>query len=183
MLNRFFITLICFVVLTSCNDVKKPENLISEKQMVNILIDAKLIASANSINKKILEKNGVFPNTYIFEKYNIDSLQFAESNAYYCQDLEQYEKIFIKVKDSLDQLKEKFKTLRDEEQQEANKKSKDSLDAVLKKRDSLKFSNSEKDSLVLKELEENLLIKKELEELEIDEIDEKIKLIEPAVDK
>ena len=35
--------------------------------------------------------NNVSPVTYIYEKHQIDSLQFAESNEYYAYDIKDYE--------------------------------------------------------------------------------------------
>ncbi|TYA70040.1 DUF4296 domain-containing protein [Seonamhaeicola marinus] len=178
MLKRFFIIFIALLVVMACDGSKKPKNLISKKRMVNILIDAKLIAGANSVNRKIMEKNNIFPNSYIFKKHNIDSLQFAESNTYYAYNVKEYEEIYQMVKDSLDELKESLKNLQDREREEAAKKSRDSLDVILKKRDSLKFSGPINDSLALMKIEEEL-VKQELEEIDIDE---EINLIEPVSD-
>ena len=36
------------------------------------MYDAFILNSAKGVNKRVLEKNGVFPEEYIFEKYNID---------------------------------------------------------------------------------------------------------------
>lgn len=175
MLKRFILFLGIMMTIIACNygPAKKPKNLISKKEMVKILIDAKMIASANSINKKVFEKNGVYVRSYIFEKYNIDSAQFAESNTYYTYNIKEYQEIYLAVKDSLDKLKTKLKEIQDKEREAAEKKSKDSLDKVLKKRDSLKLSG--KDSLVVKKLKDSLAAK-ELEELDINEED--LELIE-----
>ncbi|WP_299553583.1 DUF4296 domain-containing protein [Seonamhaeicola sp.] len=155
MLKRFIIVFISVLTIVGCGGPKKPKNLISKKKMVNILIDSKLIASANTINRRILEENGVFQDTYIFEKYNIDSTQFAESNAYYAYHIKDYEEIYLMVKDSLDKLKAHYKELQDKERKEAEQKSKDSLETVLKERDSVKLSKVS-DSLVIKRIQDSL---------------------------
>lgn len=179
LIKRLFIILGVLLFVHACTGgPKKPKNLISKKEMVSILIDAKLISSANSVNKKIMETNGVFPNSYIFNKYNIDSAQFAQSNEYYTFRVKDYEEIYEMVKDSLDRLKAKYKEQQDQERKVAEEKSRDSLDAVLKKRDSLKFSEA-KDSLVVEKPKDSLLLN-ELEELDIED---KPSLIEPASDK
>lgn len=87
---------LCFM---SCNnlDIKKPSNLISENQMVEILYDVVLINSAKGVNKQLLQKNINNPETYIYKKHNIDSLQFAESNAYYTFKNEVYKSIYEKL--------------------------------------------------------------------------------------
>jgi hypothetical protein len=92
-----------FLISLSCNNnaikkPSKPDDLIGKKVMVNLLYDMAVISAAKGSNKKVLENNGVFPEAYIFEKYNIDSLQFAESNTYYSFNPEQYQEIYKQVK-------------------------------------------------------------------------------------
>jgi hypothetical protein len=111
---------------------KKPKNLISKKNMVAILIDAKLLATATSANQSILESHGVQINRYIFEKYGIDSLQFAESNKYYAHKIKDYEEIYTKVTDSLERLKVALKELELKEEKK-KKKETDSINAVTAK--------------------------------------------------
>ena len=77
--------------------MKKPSNLISENQMVEILYDAVLINSAKSVHKQLLEKNIQNPQAYIYKKHNIDSLQFVESNAYYTFKSDVYKSIYEKL--------------------------------------------------------------------------------------
>ena len=165
MLKQFFIVFVSVLVIVSCGSgPKKPKSLISKKKMVNILIDSKIIASANGVNRKVLEENGIFQNSYILEKYNIDSAQFAQSNAYYTYRVKDYEDIYLMVKDSLDKLKKHYEELHDKEQKAAaEQKRKDSLEAVLKESDSLKFPKI-KDTLGVDEIEDSLS-KKTLSEI------------------
>lgn len=151
--------------VTACyqyNKPEKPRSLISKKKMVDVLIDVKLISSANGANKKIMENHGINSETYIFKKHNIDSLQFALSNEYYAFNIKEYEEIYTKVKDSLEQLKEIYKKLELKEEAEAKaQKKKDSISnrllegkdslAIIKIKDSLKMI-TKNDSLT-----ENLL--------------------------
>ncbi len=124
------------LVFVSCNNSapKKPKNLISKQDMVNILIDAKLIGSARNTDKTILNKNGVDVDTYVFKKHNIDSLQFALSNAYYAYYIKDYEDIYNTVTDSLKRLTTTLK--------KAEKRQQDSIkaleEATLKNNDSVK---------------------------------------------
>jgi len=161
------------VLITSCYQYKKPEkpkNLISKDKMVEILIDIKLIASASSIivNKKIMENHSINPETYVFTKHNIDSLQFVLSNDYYAFYSKDYEDIYSKVLDSLKKLEDFYKALELKEEEAAvAKKKQDSLN-LIKKKDSLglmKIQDSlkigfKKDSLT------NTLLKKKIEEQE-----------------
>jgi len=93
-----------FTILTlsflGCQDVKKPErpeNLISQETMVLILADAYISNAARSINNRLIRKTGVMLDSLLYEKYNIDSLQFVNSNAFYTSDLNTYSKIIQKV--------------------------------------------------------------------------------------
>lgn len=177
MLKRFFIVFMPVLVLVACDGPKKPKNLISKKKMVNILIDAKLIASAKNVNRKTMEEKGIYPDTYIFNKYNIDSTQFAESNAYYTYRIKDYEEIYLMVKDSLAKLKATLKEQQEKEIGEREKKSRDSLNAVIKLRDSLKLPNDQEDSLDLNKIKTHLKIE------ELESIDDELELIEPVSDK
>lgn len=102
---RYFLYIMPLVILLSCNSVgkpKKPDNLIAPDKMANIMHDLYILNGARGINRKILELNGVPPLVYIYDKYDIDSLQFAESNTYYAYDIETYKAIIEKVRIDLD---------------------------------------------------------------------------------
>lgn len=102
--------LICFVLaLYACNGIdapKKPKNLISKAKMSDILEDVYILNAAKGTNRKILEENGVDPEKYIYQKYGIDSIQFAESNEYYAFDVKAYEEIVDTVRARLEISKE-----------------------------------------------------------------------------
>ncbi|WP_055442702.1 DUF4296 domain-containing protein [Lacinutrix himadriensis] len=115
---RNFLYTICVLLLVSCysqHKPKKPKNLLSEGQMVSILIDMSVYNSAKGVNKKVLEKNGVKLQEHIYAKHKIDSAQFADSNYYYTYHPEAYEDIYKKVKDSLIKLKESYTAIDKEE--------------------------------------------------------------------
>ena len=100
MKNSFLLGLI--VLLFGCNSssVEKPKNLIDKDKMVDILYDISLLEAikTQNINGGITVKMG---NDYIYKKYKIDSIQFVKSNKYYASDIEEYKKMFEKVKDKL----------------------------------------------------------------------------------
>ena len=96
------ILLILIVVFLGCNSnsVEKPKNLIGKDKMVDILYDISLLEAIKSqnINGGITTKMG---NDYIYKKYKIDSVQYSKSNKYYASDIEEYKKMFEKVKEKL----------------------------------------------------------------------------------
>ena len=93
------------LIFCSCDSLNeenaKPNNLIPEDKMIDILYDMSLISVSKGINKRILENNGMKPKKYILKKYNIDSLQFVVSNEYYSKDLEIYLSIYEEVLNKL----------------------------------------------------------------------------------
>ncbi len=150
-MKRLFVYILVFFIIWSCDDIdrpKKPDNLLSKNQMIDIITDISLLNAAKGTDKKLLERNGVNPEFYIFKKYKIDSLQFAENNNYYAYDVNEYEDIYLKVKQRIESKREEFKTLL-----EIEKKEKDSIrkskrknpDSLKKKPDSLKKNRIKKE--------------------------------------
>jgi hypothetical protein len=98
------------ILLLGCQDVKRPElpdDLIPKDKIVDIYADSYLMNSARSINLKVITDNGVYLDSTIYKKYNIDSLQFAKSNAYYTANLNEYIALFEEVQNRLLQLENK----------------------------------------------------------------------------
>ncbi|MGB5417801.1 DUF4296 domain-containing protein [Algibacter sp.] len=163
---------------TACNQLKgpdKPKNLITKDKMVDILIDAKFITSGSSKNKLIMRDSGLNVNTYVYERHQVDSLQFALSNDYYAFHVEDYEEIYTRIADSLTALKDALKIIEADEWKAKNKRAEDSLAKIL-------IENKEnKDSFSLKEvkLKDSLQIDNERLEESIKEIEG---LLEPISD-
>ncbi|SDB64499.1 protein of unknown function [Flavobacteriaceae bacterium MAR_2010_188] len=111
---------------------EKPKNLIAKEDMADILYDVYILNSAKGINKKILEANGVFPEKYVFDKYKIDSLQFAQSNEYYAFEIDDYQVIMDSVKLRIDRNIKFYDSIKDTEEQ-IQKKTRDSLNLLNKK--------------------------------------------------
>ncbi len=97
----FFIVVILLGCDKNLQKTSMPENLLSEEKMVDVIYEMTLINVSKGVNRRMLERNGVFPEKYIFEKYSIDSLQFALSNEFYSNDLNKYLDIYNRVKEKL----------------------------------------------------------------------------------
>lgn len=103
-------------ILIGCQKpaVPKPDNLIDENEMVDIMYDISILEAMKSQKAVVLEANKINPSTYIYKKYKVDSLQFANSDKFYASDLKKYKEIFEKVNKRM------------EEKMEASKKQKTS---------------------------------------------------------
>lgn len=100
------------LLLLSCgNSVKRPDNLISRENMVKIIYDLAVIEATRTQIPRAEQKYGESPQKFIFRKYNIDSLQFVNSNTYYAAEPKKYKKIFDEVSEKLTANKTKADSL------------------------------------------------------------------------
>ena len=130
-----FIYILCIgffiVACTSNTIVKKPDNLIPKDQMVDLLTDMLLAAGGQSIKNVDMQRRiNYFPTVY--EKYNIDSTRFKESNYYYTSRIDDYDEILGKVDARLKSLKEQI---------EKERLNKDSIEDFMN--DSIKYYKKE----------------------------------------
>ena len=158
-LKRKLVFILLLFVSFSCQDLERterPEDLIPEDKMIDVLTEMALLHAARNYNKQKLESTGIKPGEYIYEKYNIDSLQFEKSNDYYAEQYSDYERIYDSVKVRLQIMKIRLDSLRDVEikiedsiklAKKDSLRSKDSVEVDTLKVDSLKV-----DSLKLKKL-------------------------------
>lgn len=129
---KTLLLLIIVVWFSSCQDIQRPErpkDLIPEDKMVEVLIDVHLFNAAKNVNRLPLQQTGMTPNQFIYEKHNIDSLQFEKSNVYYGANINAYERIHRRVRDFLELKKRDIDTLiaREKRQQDSIKYVEDSL--------------------------------------------------------
>jgi len=95
--NLLFLLIGLTVVSCQERKVEKPEELIDEETMIAIFYDLSVLEAIKTNNPIALEQNQINPYTYIYKKYNVDSLQFVENNLYYATDLKAYKKMYEKV--------------------------------------------------------------------------------------
>ncbi len=96
--------IILFIVFGCTSD--SPKNLIAEKKMESIIFDIMILNASVNYNLKI-DKN-LLSDELIFKKYNIDSIQFYESELYYSKNpkihFEIYSNVKKRIEESLDSL-------------------------------------------------------------------------------
>jgi|SRR5699024_6939471 len=118
--NLLFIILSFF--LLSCQNIEKtpkPDNLIAEDKMVEVLVDLAKVDAAISLSYKEYEKRGGDARKLILEKHNIDSLQLVESNAYYADNFKINERIYGKVEAKLKEENDKLNPVKEESKKES----------------------------------------------------------------
>lgn len=136
-LIAIFIVLIFLGCNSAIEKPNKPDNLISEAKMVDIMYDVYLLNAAKGVNKKILEKNGIMPEKYVFEKYGIDSVQFVNSNNYYAYDTKTYESILERIKIKLSTEKKKYEAIEEAEEQDRARRADSLMDVRKRQKDSV----------------------------------------------
>lgn len=128
-LMRFIGRLLVILVIgqfLSCQEVVRPqapEQIIPESQMVEILVEAYIGNAARSNNNRVLRMGGVQLDSILYQKYGIDSLQFAQNTAYYAAQIDPYMRILQGVEKELSLVKKSLDSIAliDAEQQKKDK--------------------------------------------------------------
>lgn len=138
--------IVVILLVCSCQDipsVDKPEHFFEQKLMEDIMYESALINAARGYNVAMLKLIGLKPETHIYDKYNMDSLTYAQNLEYYTSDVEVYMEMNTKV---LKRIQEQFSI--DDSLESTERKLKDSLRTMRAKE--IKSENKELDSLGIK---------------------------------
>lgn len=103
----YITVLMLFISCESKTKYKKPENLISKEQMIDLLTDIHLAAGTRGIAEMHTDRERNFMSL-VYDKYNIDSTRFADSNFYYYSNIEEYELMFKEVEIRLKEIQKKY---------------------------------------------------------------------------
>lgn len=101
-MKKLLFFLMATIFFGSCKKeiVEKPSKLIDEDKMVDIIYDLTVMEAIKS--EVMLQSKPLNQREYIYKKYHIDSLQFAQSNHYYASDIANYKKIYEKVSNKIE---------------------------------------------------------------------------------
>lgn len=112
-MKQLFSFLIIISIAFSCDNdkVKKPENFIPKEKMINLLMDMKIANKTRNIKNLDLKKN-VDYMANVYNKHQVDSVQFKENNAYYVDNIEEYLDIYQEVERRLNDSLNKYKTIK-----------------------------------------------------------------------
>lgn len=98
-----FLFFFIFFSAISCKKlvISKPEKLLDENTMTDILYDLALLEGIQAVNPPDYDVSSIRPLAFIYDKYSIDSIVLHQNNAYYAANPEQYSKIHQKISERL----------------------------------------------------------------------------------
>ncbi len=128
-MKKIIFTVLCCLLFWRCQkEVAKPQPLVSEAQMEDIIYDLTILEALKNNNPYFFEEKNIDPHTYVYKKYKIDSLQFVQNNRYYASNVKEYAKLYERVLLRIEQNKrENHSLLKKEAQQLAKPKLIDSI--------------------------------------------------------
>lgn len=106
-----FLLISAFLFSCSDNPVPKPDQLLEEEVMVDILYDTALLQATEAYLPEKLTANGVKIKNYIYLKYDIDSTTYYQNQRYYAADAKKYKNIYNEVIERIDANKTEIDTL------------------------------------------------------------------------
>jgi hypothetical protein len=106
-MKRGITLILILLLLVGCKEevVKKPSQLIPRDKMMAIMYDLALLDGIKYQPTTITDSLQITPAQYIYKKYKVDSLQFAQSNVYYAADYTEYKSMFDQIIKRLDSRK------------------------------------------------------------------------------
>jgi hypothetical protein len=120
MRNKIISLLLLTFAIIACDKqyVEKPDQLIREKKMIDMLVDIQL-AEATFIhmrNDSIVRKSSSV-NFYhsVLEKYNVPDSVFEKSFVYYASDTKRFEKMYREVVNRLSEMEQEYSGRKNEE--------------------------------------------------------------------
>lgn len=102
--------LILALIATSCahDVVPKPDQLLSMDKMEAIVYDLSILQAAIQTDRSYFKEQSITPLSYVYKKYQIDSLVYVQNDLYYASKPLQYEVIYRRVEKKLQALKESY---------------------------------------------------------------------------
>ena len=138
MIKKGYILLLFMLTVLSCHDIErpqKPDNFIEQEKMTDILYDISLLRALKTYSVNDMRALGIEPDSFIYDKYEIDSLQLAQSIDYYSVNFNEYIAMWEEVGTRLT-------AQRDEIQFKQNELDSIRIEESKRRRDSIKKANT-----------------------------------------
>ena len=110
---KLFKAFFILILVISCKKQQEliniPECLLSEQEMIDVMVDVVLVKSAKSTGRQGLKDSGIKPLEYLYNKHGVDTIVIRENLEYYNADLKKskllYMEVASKVKERIEVLK------------------------------------------------------------------------------
>ena len=157
-MNKNYIFIVLITLTISCKQETKPNHLIEKEVMVNIMYDLSILQALRYQNPTSIDSFQINARDFVYKKYRIDSLQFAQSNVYYSNNNEQYKEMFNQVAGRINKEKAASDSLIKVEIKQKSKINKTKLKESISPKDSLRKVSQK---LIDKNVIKKALIEKE----------------------
>jgi hypothetical protein len=134
------------LVLFSCKEklVEPPEDLIPEAEMTEILYDLALLNGIRTTNPTTLDTYDIETMPYIYEKYEIDSIRFVQSDQYYASVPTIYQRMYQTIAERMEKHIKEIDKAREQKNDSARSRNQRVRDSLSKKSSSTKPPAPEK---------------------------------------
>lgn len=96
-MGKLFKTILIVCILGACKKEQPimiiPECLLTEQEMINVMVDVSLVKSAKSLGRQGLRDSGIKPIEYLYAKHGVDTIVIRENLEYYNSDLKKSKKL------------------------------------------------------------------------------------------
>lgn len=107
-----FLILILFFISCDKPPIEKPENLIKENEMIEMMVDVHLAQAtyvARQLSDSLVKKSSAADFYYsALEKYNVPDSVFEKSFVYYASNPKNFEKMYRKVMNKLSEMEQEY---------------------------------------------------------------------------
>lgn len=106
-MNKTISLLFITIALMSCTSntiMKKPDDLIHKKEMINLMTDIYIANASFNVYNKYGERQRNYLSL-VYEKYGVDSAIYNRSNLYYMSRIDEYEKMHKQVSEKIKEMK------------------------------------------------------------------------------
>lgn len=106
-----FFLLVVFIFSCNNHEINKPENLLDESTMLDLMYDMAIIQAIKSTGEYTLIDNKIEVTKLLNEKYKIDEKTWLENNEYYASDIKKYKLMIEEVLARLEKKKAGFEVV------------------------------------------------------------------------